>query len=329
MVFESKKNVIHFTASDWQYPAITEKQAFLNHLQLESDDSQDLSTNIYLGIPWANHIDDPEITDGRLKKLRELFSDLKKKIDQLRNKSEKEQKKLVFHTVCQHVRWYRLIEFWDYLGIDKIWLSHMTQELDPNLFQPWTLYAVNIESPSRGDGLEVLKAKEKSYLCSFIGAHTEAYRSEIRIQLDEILRSENQKDVLFELNDEWFFQSLVYEKQLKGSSYSLDRNQFERIRRYNHILSHSVFSLCPEGSGPSSIRLWESLAMGVIPVLFENDWVPPKLNGKKWSDFSINISKQDTSRVIDILRSIPGEKVEEMRLACFDVYRQFRLKTCF
>lgn len=323
------RNLIHFEACEWQYPAITEKQAYLNHLACNRDASGVDLVNIYVAVPWANHIDDPEVTEGRLKKLRSRFADFKKKLDKVKSQAEKSGKKVTLHTVCQHVRWYRLIDFWDFLGIDKIWLSHMTCELDPEIFQPWPLYAVNIEDPSRGQGLETIKTQDKRYLCSFIGAHTEAYRSEIRVQLDQIFKKRHHADIYFELTDEWFFQSLVYENQVKGNPVALKGSHFDRVLKYNQTLSQSVFSLCPEGSGPSSIRLWESLAMGVIPVLFENDWFAPQLPKMPWTEFSITIKTKDLPETVEILRSYTTEQIEKMRLNCFEAYKQFRIKTCF
>ena len=36
---------------------------------------------------------------------------------------------------------------------------------------------------------------------------------------------------------------------------------------YSEILGNTKYSLCPRGTGPSTIRLWESLAMGSVPVI--------------------------------------------------------------
>ena len=98
---------------------------------------------------------------------------------------------------------------------------------------------------------------------------------------------------------------------------------------YNSVLSDSVFSLCPEGTGPNTIRLWESMAIGSIPVLFENDWVRPNIEGYHWDDFSVTISKVDFGNVFDILKTIPVDKLEAMRQNCINAYNITRLRTCF
>jgi hypothetical protein len=40
-------------------------------------------------------------------------------------------------------------------------------------------------------------------------------------------------------------------------------------------VQRSVFALCPSGSGPNSIRLWEALGYGAIPVILADRlWLP-------------------------------------------------------
>jgi hypothetical protein len=53
-------------------------------------------------------------------------------------------------------------------------------------------------------------------------------------------------------------------------SHHLDEHD-QKTFRYNTILSDSVFSLCPLGAGPNTLRFWESIAVGSIPVIFSND----------------------------------------------------------
>lgn len=63
---------------------------------------------------------------------------------------------------------------------------------------------------------------------------------------------------------------------------------------YIQVLSLHKFSICPEGNGMDSHRIWESLYCGTIPImlrnnfteLFEKDYPCILLN--KWDDFSLN-----------------------------------------
>jgi hypothetical protein len=71
------------------------------------------------------------------------------------------------------------------------------------------------------------------------------------------------------------------------------------------------------------------MAVGSIPVLFENDWIRPNIEGYHWDDFSFTISTTDFKNVFDILKSISIDKIEIMRQNCINAYNIIRLKTCF
>ena len=47
----------------------------------------------------------------------------------------------------------------------------------------------------------------------------------------------------------------------------------ERRHRFREVLEASKFVLCPRGQGTSSIRLYETLASGRVPVIIADDWV--------------------------------------------------------
>ncbi len=59
----------------------------------------------------------------------------------------------------------------------------------------------------------------------------------------------------------------------------------ERRRRYAEVMDRSLFVLCPRGAGTSSIRLYECLAAGKVPVIIADEWEPPR--GPNWADCSI------------------------------------------
>jgi hypothetical protein len=68
--------------------------------------------------------------------------------------------------------------------------------------------------------------------------------------------------------------------------YDPSSRDFEaRQRRFQEILIRSRFVLCPRGQGTSSIRLYETLSAGRVPVVISDDWVPPP--GPDWNRFSV------------------------------------------
>ncbi len=71
----------------------------------------------------------------------------------------------------------------------------------------------------------------------------------------------------------------------------------ERRRSYAKMLFRSKFVLCPRGAGTSSIRLYETLAAGRVPVVISDEWVPPE--GPPWDECTIRWSE-------DRIEELPG-----------------------
>lgn len=69
--------------------------------------------------------------------------------------------------------------------------------------------------------------------------------------------------------------------------------------QYANLLSESKFVLCPRGFGPSSIRLFETLRAGRVPVIISDDWVSPR--GLPWSEFAVFIPESKVSEIPQIL----------------------------
>jgi hypothetical protein len=59
----------------------------------------------------------------------------------------------------------------------------------------------------------------------------------------------------------------------------------QRQRHFAETMFRSKFVLCPRGHGTSSIRLFEVLAAGRVPVIVSDQWVAPK--GPAWNDISL------------------------------------------
>ena len=94
---------------------------------------------------------------------------------------------------------------------------------------------------------------------------------------------------------------------------------FRRRRRdFAQSLQRSAFVLCPRGHGTSSIRLYETLAAGRVPVVISDDWVPPR--GPDWDDIAIRWPEADIARLPMWLERIEGEAAERGRLArtCYE-----------
>ncbi|HYP16510.1 MAG TPA: exostosin family protein [Opitutus sp.] len=61
----------------------------------------------------------------------------------------------------------------------------------------------------------------------------------------------------------------------------------------------SKFSLCPAGWSAASFRIYESMALGVCPVIIADSFIPPA--GLNWADCSLQVRERDVSRLREIL----------------------------
>ncbi len=89
----------------------------------------------------------------------------------------------------------------------------------------------------------------------------------------------------------------------------------------------SSFVLCPRGRGCGSIRLFEVMESGRVPVIISDDWVPP--GGIDWDSFSIRVAEKDIDQLDEILREhLP--RMIEMEITARRVWEEhFSIKSAF
>lgn len=95
------------------------------------------------------------------------------------------------------------------------------------------------------------------------------------------------------------------------NSNSWELNDADRdvyFKKYAEILVQSKFILCPRGIGPSSYRLFESMKLGIAPVIISDEWIPIK--GIDWESCSIRIPEKDVDQIENILKSKENECAE-------------------
>jgi hypothetical protein len=114
------------------------------------------------------------------------------------------------------------------------------------------------------------------YLFSFIGASNTAPVREHLCSLN------HPRSVFLDTSSD-------YQRLLHREMPSDERRAYER--RYAETLQQSKFILCPRGMGPSSMRLFDTMRMGRVPIILSDDWVAPV--GPRWNDFSIRVAEAD------------------------------------
>lgn len=203
-------------------------------------------------------------------------------------------------TVCQHDDYMKLENVFKHLNIKTVFS---------------TLHDIN----NKIDGIDILPISftnnfifNKTYkdiLFSFVGAYN---THSIRQKMFDKIRGPN----------------IIYRNTYhvdSGTINSLNYKQ-KQEEEYKSILERSRYSLCPRGSSPSSVRFWESLAAGTIPILISDKWMLPEWD---WDNTIIKISEKeflslDYNDIKMRLYSIDDSMEEKMRENCLLAYENFK-----
>jgi hypothetical protein len=95
---------------------------------------------------------------------------------------------------------------------------------------------------------------------------------------------------------------------------------FDYSKTYAQLLGQSRFILCPRGIGASSIRMFEAMSFGRVPVIISDAWQPSP--GIPWQEFSIVIPERDVSRIPDVLEELEcrAEPMGQVARQVFDAH---------
>jgi hypothetical protein len=181
-----------------------------------------------------------------------------------------ESKNLFF--VCQHILVKNLI-FHDHL----VFTPHATI-LDS--FIPIPHYSCNYN-------LDYVKPwEDRKYLFSFMGSFK---THQTRLNACKELKDE--PNCLFIDTGDWHFYNDASKKE-------------QNERKYIELLGDTKYSLCPRGTGPSTIRMWESMAMGSCPIIL-SDYLKYPLEFDL--DSNLWVSVKEDFALNDIKSSLPPE----------------------
>jgi len=161
-------------------------------------------------------------------------------------------KKRIF--ICQHIYVNNLV----FRDSDIIFTPHSSKN---DRFITIPHYAVNVN--------ENLIKSEKVFDFSFLGSTT----------------THNIRKSLVAKYPDKCFDSKVHWGLEKGMS-----NDFNN--QYTRMLGESIFSVCPRGTGISSVRLFESMAMGSIPIIVADGYDPPLSDIIDWNSISITLPEK-------------------------------------
>ncbi|GJG86377.1 hypothetical protein tb265_15580 [Gemmatimonadetes bacterium T265] len=160
--------------------------------------------------------------------------------------------------------------------------------------QGWVCGGHYISSHIRRHGFDpVLGSPQRHYLFSFVGS---SWTHRIRAKL---LQLRHPRALLVDSSasrgDPWYHRELHTVEQL-----------YERFREG---LSQTKFALCPRGVAASSIRLFEAMEAGCVPVVIADDIVLP--TGPEWDAFCVRVPEANVDALPTLLESLE-ERFETM-----------------
>ena len=262
---------------EWQKPVITEYQTFLLFKEYDT-----IPEN-YFAFPWAS------LQDA-----------------QLPNKNILDNFKIhdtTCFTVIQTIHFRKWLPTASKIGITHVFSPHVTStdanlELEYNIkILPYTLFPVQQKNMQTN--------VEEKYLTSFIGAFDQkCYISDIRVKIFDVFTKYD--DCFIKRRDQWQYEIETFKKGPKPESLELN------IIEYKKILSESIFSLCPSGSGPNTIRIWESMSYGVIPVIIADTILFPKLKNVNWEEVFIFWKESEIHSLHSHLLTYSKEQIQSM-----------------
>lgn len=297
----------------WQFPCKTEQDAYIVHQSQQKNFEIGCKVwDVYIGLPWATFIDKETEPFA-------LIGLITSRIRGAKNYLGNFGIQLKVHTVCQHIYWPKIMPTIKRFGVTDLWLSHKEKGVDVSMdvtLHAWALYAVNYREADRNEGFVYKPIQDRKLFASFTGAYMPHYISEVRKHLS-VLKGLPGYEVV--ITDLWHFNKIVYNYQIAGDQAHKNAIDMSAVKTYNEMLSDSIFSLCPVGAGPNTLRLWESLAMGSIPVNLSDTYEFPDLKrlpielNIKWEDVIVFHPEKDISTLDQKLRSIPKTKLNQMQ----------------
>ncbi len=133
---------------------------------------------------------------------------------------------------------------------------------------------------------------DRRWLYSFMGSMSHACRR-------PIMKLKRQNGYVQDTSDFNVWNSKQRELEVRG-------------RAYADMLAASHFVLCPRGIGTSSIRLYETMQAGRVPVIISDHWVaPPETDWR----FAIQVEERRVSSIPGLLNSMVNEAEERGKAA--------------
>ena len=298
-MFDTQAILQKYNKIFWQYPATTELAFY----------QQNSSNDNYLGFPWAT-VHDQKIN------LNVIYDILKPYL-------KPNQK---YYTCCQHIIFKKFIPLWKALNIVLVYASHKTINVDiinGIIIKPCPIFAVNIENNLFNYSFKNIDLinNDRKILYSFVGGYQPSdYLTQIR---PNIFKMKHPESCIIKHTGVWHLHDVVFsEKQNHKLELNINSDFKNKTEYFNYLLINSKYTLCPSGSGPNSIRFWEALGAGSIPVLLADTLELPR--HELWTKAIIRFPENQIQNLPKVLKEITPNQEKQMRENCLKIYKHFK-----
>ena len=134
---------------------------------------------------------------------------------------------------------------------------------------------------------DVLSSDARDILFSFVGS------SKTHPLREKLIQSKHPRALFFDPTPK------------SSEQYWFEKNEQARqamFTRYRDVMRRSKFALCPRGVSASSIRLFEAMESGCVPVLIADQLVLPP--GPNWTSFCVRIPEEEASSVPAVIEQL-------------------------
>lgn len=272
----------------WQEPVITEKQVFLNLHNINGNHNYH-----FISFPWATLIDD-------------IYKYSKSKLLFIKNYNF-----MNAVTVCQHIYFRSLLPLFVKIGIKYIFTPHC--ELDDYLLEqeynikiiPFMLFPVKWNQHSI--------IENKKYMYSFEGAYNpEIYLTNIREKISLLPKSDN---IYINVNNEFYYNKYIYDN-------TIEKHIIDTSDSYIMLLQNSKYTLCPSGTGVNSIRFFEALSYGSVPILLADTIKMIDYIDISWTDYIVVMDENDIYN-IDIILEKEEVYYNKRKANCIELFNRW------
>ncbi len=214
-------------------------------------------------------------------------------------------------TVCEYVDYRKLLPLFNKMGIDTLFspqADRPSRRITIFPFKqikilPFLHYPVHGPNPSR----------DKDILYSFIGYDsTSLIGSPLRRRIFEM---KHPAQTYIRERKCWHWAREFEWAELSEQEQALQKKE------YMEVLARSRFSLCPRGTGISTIRFWESLQAGAIPVLLSDRLILPEV--VNWKECLLRIPEAAVATFPEIIYSVSPDREASLRDRCLEVSSMF------